>query len=291
MCPPSRVQAIYLSVIKICFAVLILAVSACGYTTPASPATAITKQSVPAPIDLFAPHTLTVGMYGDYLPQEFVDSRTGQLTGFDVDMINALAQRMNLKASFVNESFSSLLDDLVAKNFDVVISAVVITADLQKKVTFIPYLKSGEALLVSQENPPHVHGVGDLCGRSIAVKENSVEYNELAVASSTCQQQGQQAISLIVKDKYQDLIDLLSAKSVIGAYIDLSQANYYLKLYPAHFVIAGSVINPGIEGIAIRLNDPSMLHSFQAAFQLLKNDGTYQSLLQRWGLSNSGLSS
>jgi polar amino acid transport system substrate-binding protein len=291
MYPPSRVLFPYFRAIslfiKSSLVFLIILMSACGTVVPASSRTI--KRPVPTPIDLFAPRVLTVGSYMHYIPQEFADPKTGQSIGFDIDMINALAQRMNLKVTLVNESFPSLLDDLVARQFDVVISAVVITPDSQKKVAFIPYLKSGESLLVSQGNPLHINGISDLCGHTVAAEDNAVEYNELMAANSTCQQQGQQPISLASKNNYSDMIHLLAAKNVDCVYLDLTQADYYMKLYPGQFEIAGSVINPGIEGIAMRLNDTSMQQSFQEAFNQLKTDGVYQTIAQRWGLTSSQL--
>ncbi len=54
------------------------------------------------------------------------------------------------------------LDDLIAKRFDVVISAVTITPERQKQVAFAPYFNAGESLLVQTGNPKHITGTDDL---------------------------------------------------------------------------------------------------------------------------------
>ncbi len=66
-------------------------------------------------------------------------------------------------------------DDLVAKRFDVVISAVTIAPERQKQVAFAPYFNAGESLLVQTGNPKHITGTDDLCGLAVGVEEGTVE--------------------------------------------------------------------------------------------------------------------
>ena len=135
--------------------ILSLLFAACGSSTttvtspPANPA----KSAVAAPNDLITPGVLTVGSDTTYPPQEYIDIATHKATGFDVDLITAIAQRMGLQAKIVTTKFDTIIDDLVAKRFDVVISAVTFTSERQKKVDFLPYFNAGESLLVQSGNP------------------------------------------------------------------------------------------------------------------------------------------
>ena len=99
------------------------------------------------------PGTLTVGSDTTYPPQEYIDTATNKATGFDVDLITAIAQRMGLKANVVTTKFPTIIDDLGNKRFDVVISALTINAARQQKVDFVPYFNAGESLLVQNGNP------------------------------------------------------------------------------------------------------------------------------------------
>lgn len=273
------------------FALFLVMMSACSSTSVPNLSKSITPvpSSSPIPVlnDLLVPHTLTVGSYMNYLPQEFQDPTTNRSTGFDIDIMDALALRLNLHISWVNEDYSLLLKDLINQQFDAVISAVVITPDLQKKVSFIPYLRSGEALLVSQNNPLHVTGIRSLCGLSVATKLDSAEYDELEVVNDTCQRHGQKGLSLITKTNYADLVQLLKTHMVNVIYLDLSQAAYYMHLFPDQFAVAGSTINPTIEGIAVRLDNASLFHALQIALDQLRRDGTYDRIARQWGLTSS----
>src|SRR5579884_2802949 len=126
-----------------------------------------TTTSLTAPTDLITPGTLTVGSDTTYPPQEYIDTKTGQAAGFDVDLITAIAERMGLKAKIVTTGFDTIIDSLSAKRFDVVISAITINPDRQKKVDFVPYFSAGESLLVPKGNPKNITTIGGMCGLKV----------------------------------------------------------------------------------------------------------------------------
>src|SRR5437879_5277604 len=110
------------------------------------PTTASVHPTIVVPSDLVMLHVLTVGSYTNYLPQEYIDPVTHQLTGFDIDLIKAIAQRLGLRVNIVNTDFSTLIDRLQGKQFDLAISAMSIAPDLRKKANFISYFRGGESL-------------------------------------------------------------------------------------------------------------------------------------------------
>src|SRR6266581_9223767 len=147
------------------FLVLAILLAACGSnsSTGAVPTPNPKTPTVTPPKDLITPGTLTVGSDTTYPPQEYIDTTTNKATGFDVDLITAIAQRMGLKANVVTTKFDTIIDDLSNKRFDVVISAVSITPERQKKVAFVPYFNAGESLLVAAGNPKNITSLTDLC--------------------------------------------------------------------------------------------------------------------------------
>src|SRR6266550_3604157 len=184
-------------VMLILFAFLFTA--CCSNTTTGSSSTPTANPATPtiaAPSDLITPGTLTVGSDTTYPPQEFVDPTTGQATGFDIDLITAMAQQMGLKTTILKANFNTIVDDLVAKRYDVVISAQTINDERKKKVDFVPYFSAGESLLVQNSNPLNIKSVNDLCGQSVGVQDGTVELDDLNAASKSCTGAGKQAIKL-----------------------------------------------------------------------------------------------
>jgi polar amino acid transport system substrate-binding protein len=268
---------------------LSLLVAACGSsggtTTTGSGATPTAKPSIAAPTDLITPGVLTVGSDTTYPPQEFQDPTTGKYVGFDIDLITAMAQKMGLQAKIVKANFDTIIDDLTAKRYDVVISAITINPQREQKVDFVPYFSAGESLLVQKGNPEHLTSVKDLCGKKVGVQTGTVEQDDLTAASKACQASGKPAINMTVLTDQTDVIQLLANGRVDATYQDSPVTDYYIKQNPGQFDIGGSIVNAAPEGIAVRKGDTSMFNAIQAAFKAVKADGTYDQLFSKWQLN------
>src|SRR5690606_19897534 len=75
---------------------------------------------------------LIVGLEGTYPPFNYVDAKTGELDGFDVDVAKLIAERLGVKAEFVKTEWSAILAGLGSGKFDVIVNQVGIT-DARKK--------------------------------------------------------------------------------------------------------------------------------------------------------------
>ena len=274
------------------FVALALLLAACGSsnnTTTGSggvPTQSAATPTVAPPTDLITPGTLTVGSDTTYPPQEYIDPTTNKATGFDVDLITAIAQRMGLKANIVTAKFDTIIDDLANKRYDVVISAVTINSDREKKADFIPYFNAGESLLVQNGNPKNIKGLTDLCGQNVGVQTGTVEQTDLQTASTACTKAGKSAINMTVLQDQTSVVQLLANNRVVATFQDSPVTDYYNKQHPGQFTVGGSVINAAEEGIAVRKGDTSMLNALQTAFNQLKADGSYHKIILQWGLTS-----
>jgi polar amino acid transport system substrate-binding protein len=254
------------------------------------PTTASVHPTIAVPSDLVMLHVLTVGSYTNYLPQEYIDPVTHQLTGFDIDLIKAIAQRLGLRVNIVNADFSTLIDRLQGKQFDLAISAMSIAPDLRKKANFVSYFRGGESLLVRKANPSHISNLEDLCGQKVAVKEGSFEQNDLVASNEKCQKDGKQLINIITRPQFSDVIQMLAEQKVVATYQDSAQTDYFVKQHADLFEVGGGVVDANLEGIAVRKEDTVMLNAISAAFHALVSDGTYHRMIMRWGLTSGEIS-
>ena len=271
-----------------------LLLSACGSNSTTTSGSGSTPSpattTVAAPNDLITPGTLTVGSDTTYPPQEYIDTATNQATGFDVDLITAIGKQMGLQTKVVTTSFDTIINSLVAKRFDAVISAVSITPDRQKKVDFVPYFNAGESLLVKIGNPMNIKSTTDLCGKMVGVQNGTIEQTDLNTANAACKNAGKPAIQITALTNQTDVIQLLASGRVVATYQDSPVTDYFNKQHPGQFAVGGSVVNAGLEGIVVRKGDTSMFNAVQTAFNELKANGTYNSLIQKWGLTNEAIS-
>ena len=112
----------------------LLALAGCGSAGAPTP-TSTPTSSTPAPAPAPAEKILKVGSDITYAPFEFMDDKQ-QPTGFDMELIQALGKDMGYKVNVETASFDGLITALQAGKYDAVISAMTITDDRAKSVTF-----------------------------------------------------------------------------------------------------------------------------------------------------------
>ncbi|GHO91897.1 hypothetical protein KSF_019450 [Reticulibacter mediterranei] len=262
------------------FSLLLAACSNGGPTTSGN------NSSITPPTDLITSGILTVGSDTTYPPQEFIDPTTHKAVGFDIDLITEIAKKMGLQVKIVPTAFTTIIDDLAAKHFDVVISAVNITPERQEKADFIPYLKAGESLLVQKGNPKHITSTDDLCGLAVGVQKGTVEQGVLQSSSDNCLEQEKPEIKIIALEDQAAVVQLLTTQGAVATYQDSPVTDYYVKQHPDQFEAASSAFGEDTEGIAVRKGDSEMLKAIQTAYNQLKTAGTYHQLIVKWGIAN-----
>ncbi len=79
---------------------------------------------------------LKVGSDTTSPPMESVDPATGQIVGFDIDVVNAICAKINCQAEFVTTGWDGIFAALDQGNFDLVASGVSITEERKKAMDF-----------------------------------------------------------------------------------------------------------------------------------------------------------
>jgi polar amino acid transport system substrate-binding protein len=117
--------------------------------------------------------TLTVGSDIPFAPFEYREN--GELTGFDVRLVEEMARRLELEVRWVDTSFDTIFTQLAAGRFDMVASATTITEERQRQVSFTePYFASQLAVTVNTQRTPDVRNIEDLeSGNVVAVQQGT----------------------------------------------------------------------------------------------------------------------
>lgn len=115
-----------------------------GTISGATPAAATSTSRLD---DVLARHTLRVCTTGDYKPYTFLKP-DGQFEGIDIDLADSLAKSLGVKADYVKTSWSSLMNDFIAK-CDIAVGGVSTTLDRQKRAFFTQaYMVDGKTAIV-----------------------------------------------------------------------------------------------------------------------------------------------
>jgi polar amino acid transport system substrate-binding protein len=129
------------------------------------PATAIETGD----LELIQDGQLLVGTDAPFPPFEI--GRPPDVTGFDIEVMDAIAERLGLETEYVNASFDTIFRDVAQGQFDIVAAASTITEDRERTVDFSdPYYEAQQALVV-QEGEEEIASVSDVAGRTVGVQD------------------------------------------------------------------------------------------------------------------------
>ncbi len=219
---------------------------------------------------------LRVGAEPSYAPFEFMDEQTKQLTGFDIELIEAIAKAEGYSMEVSTMPFDALIPALFTNTIDVALSAMTITEERLKRVDFSePYYESGLTILIRQEDKDKIKSVDDLKNETICVQIGTTGafYAEEQIEGSTVKQFNSAPESYLE----------LKAGGCRAAINDRPVNDYYLATNQS----AGIMSLPGTlsaenYGIAVNKGNSEILNLVNSGFAKIKADGTYDKLYQKW---------
>ena len=123
--------------------------------------------------------TLRVVTDPSFVPFEMMDQETGEMIGFDMEIIREVADRAGFEIDLNTMDFNGIIPALQTGNVDIAIAGITITEEREEIVDFSdPYYDSGLRILVRQDNGK-VEEISDLEGVKIGTKIGSTSYDYL----------------------------------------------------------------------------------------------------------------
>ena len=210
-------------------------------------------------------------------PYSFRDPRNpSRIIGFEVDLADALAERMGRKARFVQNQWDGLVPGLERAEYDVVINGLEITPERAEKIHFSnPYFYS-TLTLTTRADDTRIHGADDLRGLTAGVLR-------VTFAERYVQSLGNVTIRSY-DGQVQQFIDLALGR-LDAVVMDTPVASYYATgPQVRNFEIPAARM---AFGIGIRKNDEELLHQINAALEAMRRDGTLRRIYTDWGIYNA----
>ena len=212
---------------------------------------------------------LKVGIEGTYKPYTYHDE-SDALTGFDVELARALAEKMGVEIEFTEAAWDSLLAGVDAGRLDTVINTVGITDERKEKYDFVgPYLYMPRIVVTKGDNET-LKSVDDIPGSKIASSKSSTLGQDFVNMGAEL---------VIIEGIDQAAQTVLSGRADFVSY-DVTTFNSYVEEHPeADLKIAFAI--PGFSenyGIPVRKGDTELFNALDAAFQELQADGTIAKL-------------
>lgn len=215
---------------------------------------------------------LRIGTEGTYAPFTFHDS-TGALVGFDVEIGQQIAERLGVKAEFVEGPWDGLIAGIDANRYDVVINQVGINDERKAKYDFSePYIASKAALLVKGDNTD-IKAFEDLSGKRSAQTLTS-NFGKLA------QKYGAEIVPTEGFDQSITLVLQGRADATIND--SLSFFDFKKQKPDADVKIAATQPEADFSGVLLAKGKPELLAAINEALKAIKDDGTYAEISQKY---------
>jgi polar amino acid transport system substrate-binding protein len=215
-------------------------------------------------------NVLQVATDATFPPMEFTEN--GQRTGFDIDIVNALAKEMGKQVKWTDIDFKGLIPGLIAHRFDMAVSAIYITPARAQVVDFTqPYFAGGLVALVKDDSP--IHTLADLNGKKVSVQVGTKSVNFL--------RDNYPKVTRVEVEKNEEMFDLVGIGRVDAAVTGKPAAYQFVRTRPG-FRVLDTELTKEQYGIAVRKDEPQLRDALNAALVKIKADGTYAQIVHKW---------
>lgn len=215
---------------------------------------------------------LKIGTEGTYAPFTFHDA-SNTLVGFDVEIGEAVAKALGVKAQFVEGKWDGLIAGLDAKRYDTVINQVGITDARKQKYNFSePYIAS-KAVLIVRSDDDAIKGFDDLKGKKSAQSLTS-NFGRLAETAGA---------ELVGTDGFDQSIQLVLTRRADATINDSLSFLDFKKHQPqAPVKIVAEKPDADYSGIIVRKGDDDLVAAINKALAGIKADGTYKAISDKY---------
>jgi len=269
---------------------LTLSMSACGEesggtgstgTGAAPSASADTALADKVPAEIKSAGKLIIGTDSSYAPSEFLADDGKTVQGFDVDLFNAVAQKLGLTTEWQSSKFADIIPGVGSGKYNVGVSSFTINAEREKQATMVSYFSAGTQWAAK---PGAAITPDDACGKKVAVQTDTVQVEDLTARSKKCTDAGKAKITI---DQYQAQSDATNAV-VTGKdeamLADSPVCAYAVKQTNGQLALLGDIYDSAPYGYVLPKDQTDFAGAIAQALQSLMSDGTYQKILSKWGV-------
>jgi polar amino acid transport system substrate-binding protein len=244
---------------------------ACGKKEDAAPtAPAAAAASAPAKV-------VVVGTDAAYAPFESQNEK-GEIVGFTIDIVNAVAQKAGLQVKFVNTPWEGIFNALTQGDRDVVASSVTITPERKATMDFsAPYFDAQQ--LIAVRNDSKVAGFADLKALKVGVQTGTTgdEAVSKLLGKTNTNIKRFESTPLALKELESGGLDAVVADNgVVIHYVANNAAGKFKTVTDKDFV-------PEQYGLALKKgNQPELLASLNQGLAAIRADGTYERIYSKY---------
>ncbi len=230
--------------------------------------------------------TLKVAADASYPPNEFFAADNKTVQGMDVDLGVAIGKDLGLTFQFVNAGFDTIIPALGSR-YDLGMSSFTDNKKREQVVDMVDYFSAGTSFMVKKGSSLNPSTVADLCGKNVAVEKGTTQLDDVTAQSKKCK-----LTILALPDQNEVNLALSSGRADV-VLADSPVNSYVAKQSGGQFVIVGKIYGTAPYGIAVPKDTAhaGLAEAISMALADLAQKGTYEQILQKWGVQAGAVSS
>ena len=217
-----------------------------------------------------------VGTESTYPPYQSLNEQ-GELIGFDIDLMEIIAERLGKTIEWRDMAFDALIPSLMARRIDLIIAGMSITEERAQRVAFTrPYEISASAFITRVDSD--INGLEDLNGRIVAVQIGTVQETFA---------HGIEGAVVRTFQRFDDCVREVLHARADAALMDIPVAREFVNQrdFAGHVEIAfDQIITEGGKAIALHLSEQDAAEKISQIIDDLEESGEMQKLREKWGM-------
>lgn len=223
---------------------------------------------------------IVIGTNPPYAPNEFKDE-SGEIVGFDIDVMTAAAQLMGLRAEFRESDFEKIIPAIEGGTMDMGASSFTVNDERLQTVDFVTYFEAGIQWAAAAGNDVDPD---DACGLNVAVQRTTVsDQEDVPARSEACVAAGKPAIEKVQFDSQDEASTAVALGKVDAMSADSPISAYAVKQSEGKMQLVGDVFDSAPYGWPVS-KDSELAAALEAAADKLIETGDFETIAQNWGL-------
>ena len=225
--------------------------------------------------------SITIGFDNTFVPMGF-EEMNGQYTGFDIDLAEAVSEKLGFKVQFQPIDWDMKETELQNGTIDAIWNGYSATDERREKVAFsIPYMENQQVLVAKKSQ--QIHSVEEMKDKTLGAQAGSSGYLDFEAQPDLLKNRVKDQKANQYQSFNEALIDLKNDR-IDALLIDRVYANYYLQ--SEGILNDYNVFSAGFESesfaVGVRAADKRLLTALNQSFIELYQEGKFQEISQKW---------
>jgi polar amino acid transport system substrate-binding protein len=233
---------------------------------------------------------IVIATQPNYPPIAYKDPATNQLTGFDIDLGEALAKELGVKVEWQETAFAQMISSLQTARVDIALAGMSDLPARREVVDFIDYMKTGPQFFTTTARAGELKTLEDLCGKKVGASRSTNWPGQMEeLSKSICAGKGKPAMTVIGTEGSVDARTQLKSGRLDAAVQGSETLPYFQKQEPNTIVLIGAPFNEGLSGIPVLKTETQLRDAVKEALDRMQAKGVYDQILAKYGLQTSKL--